>query len=131
MSNLVLYSHRGPAALITINRPDKRNALSRPLIAALTDAFHRAASDPVARCVVLTGNGTAFCAGMDLDELRGTLGAESGKIWDDANTLSALYDFIYTLPKPTIAAVNGAAVAGGAGLVSVCDLALSVPDAKF
>src|SRR5207302_7404908 len=75
--------------------------------------------------------GPAFCAGMDLDELRGTLGADSDKVWDDATKLSALYDFIYTLPKPTIAAVNGAAVAGGAGLVTVCDLALSVPDARF
>jgi methylglutaconyl-CoA hydratase len=131
MSILVLYSHRGPAALLTINRPDKRNALSRGLITALSEAFHRAADDPVARCVILTGNGPAFCAGMDLDELRGTLGAESGKVWDDANKLSTLYDFIYRLPKPTIAAVNGAAVAGGAGLVSVCDLALSVPEAKF
>ena len=68
---------------------------------------------------------------MDLDELRGTLGADSDKVWDDAAKLSRLYDLIYGLPKPTIAAVNGAAVAGGAGLVSVCDLALSVPDAKF
>jgi len=129
--DLVLYSQRGTAALITINRPDKRNALSRALIAALTGAFHRAANDPAARSVILTGSGSAFCAGMDLDELRDTLGAESEKVWDDANKLSLLYDLIYRLPKPTIAAVNGAAVAGGAGLVSVCDLALSVPDAKF
>jgi methylglutaconyl-CoA hydratase len=131
MSDLVLYSLRGPAALLTINRPDKRNALSRGLIASLAEAFHHAANDAAARCVILTGNGLAFCAGMDLDELRGTLGADSGKVWDDANKLSTLYDFIYRLPKPTIAAVNGAAVAGGAGLVSVCDLALSVPEAKF
>jgi methylglutaconyl-CoA hydratase len=131
MADLVLYSHRGPAAVLTINRPDKRNALSRALIAALADAFRRAADDPAARCVILTGNGPAFCAGMDLDELRGTLGADADKVWDDAANLSALYDFIYTLPKPTIAAVNGAAVAGGAGLVSVCDLAVAVPDAKF
>jgi methylglutaconyl-CoA hydratase len=131
MSDLVLYSHHGPAAVLTINRPDRRNALSRGLIAALSDAFHRAADDPQARCVILTGAGSAFCAGMDLDELRGTLGADADKVWDDAAKLSTLYDFIYTLPKPTIAAVNGAAVAGGAGLVTVCDLAVSVPDAKF
>jgi methylglutaconyl-CoA hydratase len=68
---------------------------------------------------------------MDLEELRSTLGADSDKVWGDAMKLSALYDFIYTLPKPTIAAVNGAAVAGGAGLVTVCDLAVSIPDAKF
>jgi methylglutaconyl-CoA hydratase len=131
MSDVVQYTHRGPAAVITLNRPDRRNALSRALIAGLADAFRQAAADPAARCVILTGAGTAFCAGMDLDELRGTLGADADKVWDDAAKLSALYDLIYTLPKPTVAAVNGAAVAGGAGLVSVCDLAVSVPDAKF
>ena len=131
MSDLVQYELRDSAAVITINRPDKRNALSRALIAALGEAFHRAAADPAARSVILTGSGPAFCAGMDLDELRGTIGDDSDNVWDDAAKLAALYEFIYTLPKPTIAAVNGAAVAGGAGLVTVCDLAVSVPDAKF
>ncbi len=131
MSDIVQYTVRSPAAVITINRPEKRNALSRALIAELTDAFLRAANDPAARCVILTGTGPAFCAGMDLDELRNTLGPDSDKVWDDASRLSALYELIYTLPKPTIAAVNGVAVAGGAGLVTVCDLAVSVPDAKF
>lgn len=133
MSDLVSYTPRGPAAVITITRPDKRNALSRALIAALTDAFHRAAADPAARCVILTGSGPAFCAGMDLDELRGTIenASDAELVWDDAAKLSALYSLIYELPKPTIAAVNGAAVAGGAGLSTVCDLAVSVPAAKF
>src|SRR5438132_651316 len=131
MAELVLYDRRGPAVVITLNRPDKRNALSRAMIAQLSDAFRRAANDSAARCVILTGSGPAFCSGMDLDELRATLGPESDKVWSDATQLSTLYDFIYQLPKPTVAAVNGAAVAGGAGLVSVCDLALSVPDAKF
>lgn len=131
MPDLVLYEHRGPAAVVTINRPDKRNALSRALIAGLADAFRRAAADPAARCVILTGSGPAFCAGMDLDELRGTLGDQADLVWDDAANLSALYQQIYTLPKPTIAAVNGSAVAGGAGLVTVCDLAVAVPEAKF
>lgn len=131
MSDLVTYTHRGPAAVLTIHRPEKRGALSRGLIGALTAAVYRAAEDDQARCVVLTGSGPAFCAGMDLDELRGTLGKETDQVWHDAQTLSTLYDLLYTLHKPTIAAVNGAAVAGGAGLVSVCDLAVSVPAAKF
>ncbi|MBN9121969.1 MAG: enoyl-CoA hydratase/isomerase family protein [Planctomycetes bacterium] len=131
MSDLVKYELRSPAAVVTLNRPDKRNALSRDLIAQLTDAFLRASDDAAARCVILTGTGPAFCAGMDLDELRATLGPDSDKVWADAAKLSALYELVYTLPKPTVAAVNGAAVAGGAGLVTVCDLAVSVPDAKF
>ncbi len=127
----MLYEHAAGVARVTINRPDRRNALSRSLIAELTEAFLRATTDPDARSVILTGTGSAFCAGMDLDELRGTLGEEADMVWDDAAKLSSLYELIYTLPKPTIAAVNGAAVAGGAGLVTVCDLAVSVPDAKF
>ncbi len=130
-TDLVQFTRDGSAAILTINRPDKRNALSRGLIAELTTAFRRAADDAAVRCVILTGAGTAFCAGMDLDELRGTLGDEADKVWDDAAKLSELYELIYTLPKPTVAAVNGAAVAGGAGLVTVCDLAVSVPKAVF
>jgi methylglutaconyl-CoA hydratase len=72
---------------------------------------------------------------MDLAELSGTLQQEpkqyEGTVWEDALRLAKLYDQIYTLPKPTIAAVNGSAVAGGAGLVTVCDLAVTVPEARF
>jgi methylglutaconyl-CoA hydratase len=129
---LVLYESRPPAVVLTMNRPDRRNALSRGLIAALSDAFQRARDDVAARCVILTGAGPVFCAGMDLAELEQTLHQkESDSVWDDALRLATLYDFIYTLPKPTIAAVNGAAVAGGAGMVTVCDLAVVVPEAKL
>src|SRR4051812_17870768 len=132
-ADLVLYELRGPAAVLTLNRADKRNALSRGLIAALAGAVEKARDDPAARCLILTGAGPVFCAGMDLAELSESLEKPKEKtpVWDDALRLAKLYDLIYTLPKPTIAAVNGAAVAGGAGLVSVCDLAVSVPDAKF
>ena len=135
--DLVLYERRPPAVLLTINRPDRRNALSGDLIAALTAAFTRARDDTTVRAVILTGAGSAFCAGMDLAELQGLLQslgnqtANQGAVWDAALRLADLYDLIYALPKPTIAAINGPAVAGGAGLVSVCDLALSVPTAKF
>jgi methylglutaconyl-CoA hydratase len=130
---LVLYERRPPAAVLTLNRPDRRNALSRPLIAALADAFGRAADDAAVRCVVLTGAGSSFCAGMDLAELQESLSAqeEESPVWQDALRLATLYERVYASPKPTIAAVNGPAVAGGAGLVSVCDLAVAAPEAKF
>lgn len=133
MFDPVRYDHLGTAALITLHRPDKRNALSRSLITGLHTAFERATADSAARSVILTGEGSAFCAGMDLDELRGTIGSVSNSelIWDDAHRLSALYELMTACPKPTIAAVNGVAVAGGAGLVTVCDLAVAVPGAKF
>lgn len=136
--SLITYAIEPPAAVITLNRAEKRNALSRDLIVAIGDAFTRAKVDAAARCVVLAAAGPVFCAGMDLAELQEALAQASGNaqpadgsIWDNAYRLAQLYDQIYTLPKPTIAVVQGAAVAGGAGLVSVCDLAVATPDAKF
>jgi methylglutaconyl-CoA hydratase len=133
MSNLVLYEFRSPAAILTLNRADKRNALSRDLIDSLAEAFTRASEDAGVRSVILTAAGPVFCAGMDLAELQEAALApsEAAPIWDDALRLARLYELIYTLPKPTIAAVQGTAVAGGAGLLTVCDLALAVPEARI
>jgi methylglutaconyl-CoA hydratase len=130
---LALYEPRPPAVVITLNRPDKRNALSRGLITALTEAFLRSRDDAAVRCVILTGAGPGFCAGMDLAELQETLAHadEATLVWEDVLRLAKLFDLIYTLPKPTVAAVNGTAAAGGAGFVTVCDLALTVPEATF
>jgi methylglutaconyl-CoA hydratase len=132
---LVLYQIQSTSVVLTMNRPERRNALSRGLIVALTEAFQRAREDAAVRCVILTGAGPAFCAGMDLAELSETLNQQGPEhectVWDDALRLAQLFDLIYTLSKPTIAAVNGAAAAGGAGLVTVCDLALAVPEARI
>jgi methylglutaconyl-CoA hydratase len=130
---LIQYDHRPPAVILTLNRPDRRNAISRALIAALTAAMKKASEDDAVRCVILTGAGSSFCAGMDLAELSQSIqrSADANSIWQDALGLAALYDLIYTLPKPTIAAVNGPAVAGGAGFATVCDMAVATPEAKF
>lgn len=129
----VHYEQQDSTVVVTLNRPDKRNALSRSLIHNLHAAFDKAADDSGVRCVIVTGAGSCFCAGMDLAELQESLGPidDDSPVWDDALHLAQLYDKIYTLPKPTIAAINGAAVAGGAGLMSVCDLAVAVPNAKI
>src|SRR5439155_26819638 len=89
--------------------------------------------EPKARAIILTGAGTAFSAGMDLAEVSATLdqAGEATQVHQDAEQLSALLDLIYRSPKPTLAAVNGPAVAGGAGLMTVCDLALAAPGAKL
>lgn len=133
MSDVSLYAAADGVATITLNRPDRRNALSRELIETLRENVARAADDPAVRVVVLTGAGNVFCAGMDLAELQESLTADAADapVWDDAMRLASLYDAIYRLAKPSVAAVNGSAVAGGAGLVSVCDLAVCVEGAKF
>src|SRR5580704_10349886 len=96
---LVSFQRRGPAVVISLNRADKRNALSRALITGLCDAVQRAIIDPAARCVILTAAGSVFCAGMDLAELQESLTApkERTPVWDDALRLAKLYDLIYTL----------------------------------
>jgi methylglutaconyl-CoA hydratase len=130
---LVVYETNGPAAVVTLNRADKRNALSRGLITGLGEAFTRALDDRGIRCVLLAARGPVFCAGMDLAELQETidLPREESPVWDDALRLARLYDQIYAFPKPTVALVQGPAVAGGAGLVTVCDLAVAAPEARF
>lgn len=130
---LVLIHRHGPAAVLTLNRPDKRNALSRELAAALGGRLAEAASDPATRVVVLAANGPVFCAGLDLDELTELVKQPDGRdvMQQAARQLAAVYRALATCSKPTIAAVNGPAVAGGAGLVTACDLAIATPGAKF
>jgi methylglutaconyl-CoA hydratase len=131
--SLVNIERVGAAAVLTLDRADKRNALSRALIADLRTEFARARDDVQVRTVILAARGPVFCAGMDLSELQESLDrpSDASPVWDDALQLAQLYDLIYTLPKPTIAAVQGPAVAGGAGLVTVCDLAVATESANF
>ncbi len=114
---------------ITLNRPERRNALTpamrEELIDVLDEARERAA------IVILTGSGAAFCAGLDLSALEALANASADEQTEDAKQIANLFQALYTLPVPTIAAVNGAAIAGGTGLATLCDFTLAVPDAKF
>jgi methylglutaconyl-CoA hydratase len=128
----VLRTDRTGAILtLTMDRPEKRNALSPDLVAALSDALAAAGEDPAVRVVVLTGAGTAFSAGADLDVLRAMQTATEEENLADSRRLAALVEQIYRLPKPVIARVNGAAVAGGCGLAAVCDIAIASTEARF
>jgi methylglutaconyl-CoA hydratase len=135
VEEIVQYEARYPAAIITLNNPGTRNALSIPMIAALTAAFGRAESDPGVRAIIFTGAGPAFSAGMDLKELREALDSlkfdHGGAVWESALRGEQLIDRLFKSSKPTIAAVNGAAAAGGAGLLSVCDMVVAVPEARI
>ncbi len=118
-------------AYLTLNRPEKRNAFSRELVAALKGAFLQAETDEAVKVIVLQAAGKVFCAGADLDYLRSLQGASLAENLEDSTYLKDLYLQIYRHPKPVIAAVQGHALAGGCGLVTVCDYVLAVPEAKF
>ncbi len=112
--------------VVTLNRPEKRNALNPELIAMLIEAF--AVGD---RPVLLRAEGKVFCAGMDLDHLYEMMQRPYEDNLEDARRLGAMYYRIWNYPKPVIAAVQGPALAGGCGLVSVCDYVIAAPGAKF
>jgi methylglutaconyl-CoA hydratase len=117
-------------ATITLNRPEKRNAVSFALVEELLGALDEVEQSS-AQVVILTGAGKAFCAGLDLDELKSLLGKTQNQNVHDSSRMGHIFRRIYDFPLPTIAAVNGAAIAGGTGFATMCDFTLAVPEAKF
>lgn len=123
---LVLTEKLGKATtVLTLNRPDKRNALSIALMERICQSVESAAKDPSQRVLILKGAGPVFCAGLDLEE-----GSQTDKIEFSAQMVARTLRCVYATPLITIAVVQGAAVAGGAGLMSACDLAVMAQDAK-
>ncbi len=120
----------GEIGIITLNRPDKRNAISPAMIDDLLAALDEAERGP-ARVVILTGAGKAFCAGMDLEALRELATQTQEQHVANAERMGKMFYRVYSFPKPLIAAVNGAAIAGGTGLATLADFTLAVPEAKF
>jgi methylglutaconyl-CoA hydratase len=126
----IQLTYDGRIATITLNRLDKRNAISYELIKDLRAALEEVAAS-AALVLILTGAGKAFCAGMDLENLKALIGRSPEQSLKDSEIMARLFRTLYDFPKPTIAAVNGAAIAGGTGLATLCDFTLAVPDAKF
>ncbi len=129
--NLVLRRDQGPVRLLTLNDPERRNPLSDALAASLTAELDAAARAQGIRAVVITGAGRAFSAGADLDFLRRVRGETASANLAHSQRLRDLFLRVYTFPKPTIAAVNGPAVAGGAGLAAACDLVVMDEKARI
>jgi methylglutaconyl-CoA hydratase len=123
-------AHEDRVATITLNRPEKRNAVSFQLVDDLVAAL-AAIEKSDSQVVIITGAGKAFCAGLDLEELKSLIGKSEEQNVKDSQTMANLFRTIYDFPKPTIAAVNGAAIAGGTGIATMCDFTLAVPEAKF
>lgn len=128
---LILTEVRDRVMHITLNRPDKRNALNHDLVATLTQAFLQAEQDAGVKVVLLRANGKAFCAGADLDYLQQLQAYDFDQNLADSTNLRNLFDCIYRMSKPVIAMVQGHAIAGGAGLATVCDFSFAVPEALF
>ncbi|WP_219470644.1 enoyl-CoA hydratase-related protein [Nonomuraea rhizosphaerae] len=128
---MISYDVTDAVATVTLDRPDAMNSLTAEVKSALLDALRRAADDPEARAVLLTGSGRAFCAGQDLREHAANLEAGRGL----ADTVRAHYnpivELITTMPKPVVAAVNGVAAGAGASLAFACDLRVASEKAKF
>lgn len=118
----VLTSDRGAVRIVTLNRPEVRNALNMELRTALREALRQATESDRVRAIIITGAGSAFCAGLDLAELASIRDRDSAQHRADSRALADLFLDVYTCPKPVVAAVNGPAIAGGAGLATVCDV---------
>ncbi|MBX7127556.1 MAG: enoyl-CoA hydratase/isomerase family protein [Cyclobacteriaceae bacterium] len=128
---IIEYTLDNRVGYITLNRPEKRNALNLEMVDGLKSAFDQAAADPQAKVIVLRARGEAFCAGADLAYLQELQQFTFDQNLADSRNLMSLYLKMYTLPKVIIAQVEGHALAGGSGLVTVCDFAYAVPEAKF
>ena len=128
---LVDYSVKDRIGFITLNRPEKRNALSFELVEELKINFARAEGDDGVKVIVLKANGETFCAGADLSYLQKLQNFSKEENLEDSRLLKDLFYKIYTLNKVVIAQVQGHALAGGCGLATVCDFVYAVPEAKF
>ena len=127
----ILYSTENKIARIYLNRPEVHNAFNEVMIAELNEIFKRVSDDDAVRVVVLAGNGKSFSAGADLNWMKKMINYSYEQNLDDSLELAELFYLMYSLPKPIIARVNGAAIGGGTGLVAVCDIAIASENAKF
>lgn len=127
MSGLLSIERHDDVALVTLQRPEKRNALSIELRIELAESFTRLGADPQVGCVVLTGAGPAFCAGMDLTQFGGDLANRRRLV----ETSTAAFEAVGDCTRPVIAAVNGPALAGGFALALLCDLRIAATQAQF
>jgi methylglutaconyl-CoA hydratase len=130
MYSTLLLDMPGDVATITLNRPDKRNAISATMISELQSALDVIEKSHV-RVAILTGAGKAFSAGMDLEMLAAIAQQSPAENQEDSRRMAKMFRRIWSFPRPLIAAVNGAALAGGCGIATLCDFTLAVPEAKF
>ena len=128
---VLLVEDRGAVRILRLNRPDKLNALNTALTAALHDALLGASEDPAVRALVLAGNGRGFCAGADLGEFKELTPANQAMVLKRADLSCRTYAMLQEMGKPIVAAVQGVAMGGGAGLAIGCDMVVAGTGLKF
>ena len=131
MSENLIVEKRNTVAIVTLNRPEVRNAFDDVLIASLTKAFREIENDDAISVMVLAGAGSAFCAGADLNWMKRMAGYGYEDNLKDAQALAEMLKTLDRMTKPTVARVHGPAYAGGVGLVAACDIAIGSHDAEF
>jgi methylglutaconyl-CoA hydratase len=131
IADVVLYSIADRIATITLNRPEKRNALNPEVVSKLTGYFIDASEDENVKLIILKAAGSTFSAGADLAYLQELQQNTYEENLADSENLKRLFTTVYYLPKVVIAQVEGHAIAGGCGLATICDIIFSVPEAKF
>ncbi len=131
MSNLVQYEVKDRVGYITLNRPEKRNALSYEMVSEIKLAFMNAEADKECKVIVIKGSGEAFCAGADLAYLQQLQTNTFDENLADSRHLMELFQFIYYSKKVVVSQINGPALAGGCGLASVCDFSFATPESTF
>lgn len=129
----VVTGIEGPVGIVRLDRPEKLNAITYPMIGAIREAVDALAADPSVTGIVITGNGRGFCAGLDVDALTRTAAGETraSAAPADPDELPALFSYLLRVPKPVIAAVNGVAAGGGFVLAMMCDLRFVARSARF
>jgi methylglutaconyl-CoA hydratase len=127
----IIFSIEGALATLTLNRPDKRNALDDALVAALKDGLRQADENEAVRAIIITGSGADFCSGADLAALQKISESTIIENLEDAQSLMELFALIRRVRVPVVAVVRGRALAGGSGLATACDLVLAARSASF
>jgi methylglutaconyl-CoA hydratase len=127
----IIVKTENKIARVELNRPEVHNAFNAVMIRELIQAFEKIENDSVIRAAVLTGNGKSFCAGADLNWMREVIQYSFEQNMEESLQIAELHHTIHTLPKPVIALVNGAAIGGGTGFLSACDIALAAEGAVF
>lgn len=127
----LLLTKKDDVATVTLNRPDVHNAMNEEMITEITTCFQHLSTDSSVSVIILTGNGSSFCAGADLTWMKRMVSYTKQENKKDSQQLLTLYETVDNCQKPVIGRINGHAFGGGIGLLSVCDITVTIPDVKF